>query len=932
MKKIFSIAIAFLCFLHCSIIFADKNNDAFELHANSWVFIAQHESNCREYVNTVDGMRGFVTYYDTKQNVTSYNALGEYLDSFDLYYGSSSDAEYFSNSPLQISSSEQPGLRQSSLQRQRTSTSSAAGNNTHPQFEEFKKSSENSVANMKSSCLKADPVNQRRVVDALYTCGSITAEQAFLHYQKIDADIKELEAQKVALQIQKDEEKNKKRLIRKQNKQPSRTKKIIQDIFGYVFKKKVATQKIIPKKTQSQTTTNSEAPPVATTPTTTSSTEKKVLAPASQTTPLINYLEIQSLQDQNNTILENSQNSLQQNSPFQKVMENRSKAFNESVKRPTPVVKKYSLNSQTAGYLQSKNIDISQFQKVDGLEIQHLLTDELLDVLDTVANLSLYKNLEIYQHSLAHYCATLASLSQQSNQEGFLPQTMQGANSCHGITHYLEGTLTGAAEQFQTAMQYFNTVLDYGQAVACGLATGALDAMPAALVIGVGTAMLPPAAAGLALEATLIATAIYIGDLCGQATMKSAGFGNSLKNQEWDKVKEYLNKSYEYVTKLENIENGAHFIGALAGSYGASSALQNLMSLQPVIGIIKQPSGSYSGSASLLDEQTYIKKMIESRELLQSPDFQNFKMHFKRILGVDIFTITPQRNLVGTGWNPKPVPAITGTEPGLINSAGQSLFAKIFLQSGSDVVKNGVNSIYQVSKETLSKNFAKTETGKNVIKAMNQKYEELMFKNTANQYDKLMNNQALPEVIDLFNTCQELSIVPQYITDDIQRLQTLFKDKYLGLEEFSGENKYLTMQMRHIFYPSLQVKLDVTNQTIKEIHLNGFHHDELEALEKSGLCKFINRVEGKDCFMADVDFGNGIICKGKTFFSPSWSRKETAQIIFEASQNIIDDLTEVGDPNKELLCQAPNGLFIEMIINLKNMIKSAYPSSKNFEK
>jgi len=40
-------------------------------------------------------------------------------------------------------------------------------------------------------------------------------------------------------------------------------------------------------------------------------------------------------------------------------------------------------------------------------------------------------------------------------------------------------------------------------------------------------------------------------------------------------------------------------------------------------------------------------------------------------------------------------------------------------------------------------------------------------------------------------------------------------------------------------------------------------------------------------------------------------------------------MTEQGSPYKKFLCKASN-LFIEIIINSKNVIISAYPSLKNF--
>ncbi len=148
---------------------------------------------------------------------------------------------------------------------------------------------------------------------------------------------------------------------------------------------------------------------------------------------------------------------------------------------------------------------------------------------------------------------------------------------------------------------------------------------------------------------------------------------------------------HQQITQLETVEKGAHFVGGFAGSYGISAALQQLRSLQPVIGIVKSATGQISVSAKLVNKQEYINNLIQARELSQYPDFQNFKMHFKRILGIDIFAMLPNTNSINNGFNPELVPAIAGIQQGCMNSAEQSLLAQIFLQSESDLVKNGAN-------------------------------------------------------------------------------------------------------------------------------------------------------------------------------------------------------------------------------------------------
>ena len=143
--------------------------------------------------------------------------------------------------------------------------------------------------------------------------------------------------------------------------------------------------------------------------------------------------------------------------------------------------------------------------------------------------------------------------------------------------------------------------------------------------------------------------------------------------------------------------------------------------------------------------------------------------------------------------------------------------------------------------------------------------------------------------------------------------------------------------MRHIFYPTLQLKLDKNLQGIQRVHLNGFHHDEFEALEKSGLFTFRNKVYGKaefgaeEFFKADVDFGNGIICEDKTFFPSSYSREKIAECILQASQNRVEDISDsLLKKQKKYVCKSINNISIEILVNKDNVIISGYPSNNNF--
>jgi hypothetical protein len=218
-----------------------------------------------------------------------------------------------------------------------------------------------------------------------------------------------------------------------------------------------------------------------------------------------------------------------------------------------------------------------------------------------------------------------------------------------------------------------------------------------------------------------------------------------------------------------------------------------------------------------------------------------------------------------------------------------------------------------------------------MIEAITQGYEETIFTNIAKQYDKTLANELSSEIMQQFCICQEHSILAQTARTTFDAFHHQFANTYAGLPEFSADNPYLTLQIRHIFHPSLQPKFDKFMQKIDEFILNGFHHDANLQLHKSGMYKFIDKVYGKnECYKAKLDFGHNIIPnKEKTFFPSSWSQEKVIKTIFEASQNRIEDISEQGNPLKIYLCQA-GSFFIDIVINNKNVITSAYPSKKNF--
>jgi len=118
--------------------------------------------------------------------------------------------------------------------------------------------------------------------------------------------------------------------------------------------------------------------------------------------------------------------------------------------------------------------------------------------------------------------------------------------------------------------------------------------------------------------------------------------------------------------------------------------------------------------------------------------------------------------------------------------------------------------------------FSETDVGKKMHACAIKDYEKNRLTRIAKEYDKVIFNQACQEVIDMFLRCYELSIMPVDVAEKLERLHVMFKNKYPGLAEFSHENKYSTMQVKHIFYPSIEPKFNENYQIIDSLMLMDF--------------------------------------------------------------------------------------------------------------
>ena len=336
-------------------------------------------------------------------------------------------------------------------------------------------------------------------------------------------------------------------------------------------------------------------------------------------------------------------------------------------------------------------------------------------------------------------------------------------------------------------------------------------------------------------------------------------------------------------------------------------------------------------SLYLMTKSQLEKVWQQSVELLQLPEFTNFNASYKNILGCNFFDILPKSH-------PALAPAFTDLAENILTSSESAGLSQLFFNKNSPAA-DAIKTVIATTGSTLNpnSNFLKTDIGNKMLESITKPYEETILKNIAKVYDRLLENNSPQQVIDTFCKCHELSIVPENINQGLKQLHATFQNKYIGLGEFNSENQYLAMQMRHIFYPSLQANLNKDYQSIKAINLNGFHHDEYNALEKNKLFTYTDKTYGnaqfgaEECFKTKINFENGITPqKEKTFFPSSWSREKTAQVIFEASQNRVKEIFIPQKNQRKFECKGPRNLIIEVVINIDNIITSAYPSMDNF--
>ncbi len=618
---------------------------------------------------------------------------------------------------------------------------------------------------------------------------------------------------------------------------------------------------------------------------------------------------------------------------FDTIMQARATSLKQSFNTQAST-KQHLISAQATGFLQAKNMNPTPFTTMQGVEIQHQLTDELISVVDAIATNYMSYQDDTIPANLSNYCIYLASLTQASNHEGFLDQTISGANCCHGITNYIDA-LTGKAcdiyKTMQTSLHYFNEILEsYGQVIVEHAAQGAIVACGLEAIITAGMAMAPTATYAAA-TVMIGATAYFLAPLCWQAAVNTTSFVGSCIAGNWGQVERDLTRFYNTMQDPKTMGIMAEFIAA-AGvpTPQMNAAISQILSIRPVITSIQNKSGEMIESLYWMSNEALATVYQQGLELLETPTFRDFNLAYEKICGAHFFRITPQiEELLLPSFVDATEQLLTQSEKNLIHQ-----FATQTEQAIGSSIINATKNSYPCSEQTLSYALAKTVTGQKMVEAITQGYEETIFTNIAKQYDKMLANELSSEIMQQFCICQEHSILAQTARTTFDAFHHQFANQYSGLPEFSADNPYLTLQIRHIFHPSLKPEFDPTNTIIEKFKLNGFHHDANLQLHKSGMYKLIDKVYGTNqCYKAKLDFGSNIIINDiKTFFPATWSQEKVVKTIFEASQNRIEEIIINNPSQKKFECQGPNNIIIDIIFDKKNTITSAYPSIKNFKK
>lgn len=157
---------------------------------------------------------------------------------------------------------------------------------------------------------------------------------------------------------------------------------------------------------------------------------------------------------------------------------------------------------------------------------------------------------------------------------------------------------------------------------------------------------------------------------------------------------------------------------------------------------------------------------------------------------------------------------------------------------------------------------------------------------------------------------------------ELGALRLLFDNKVKGFAEFA--NKFIKIEYKHIL--GMNLVFDAQGRA----KFSGFHHDLMNAIEKSGAIEFANKVMHKNGFYSADLIIDGMKTP-KTFFPSEWPREKVVEKIYEAYHNFIKSgVIPKPRPNEKYLISGTiaEGIDIEMWVTKKGKVVTAYPLLK----
>ncbi|AXK61028.1 hypothetical protein [Candidatus Chromulinivorax destructor] len=522
MKKWYLVVVVILC----SLVYADKNNDDFNLHANSWSpALNQPGGATRKYVNSVDGMECFITETDSKKIITSYDCYGNKLHTFDLFYGSSQESDFLSLFPQAAGSSSGHSSPPLPTNYNTPRLSSPQ------QLQQFIEHQENARPGKRARSFQ-NSITDQQILSNRYLAGDATDEEVRAYYENLAvaqayaeqqeqdrlqaiADLKALQKrhaqewnqlraqQHAALAQEKKNHKDKHYIKRlRASQEQARNELLLQQyaenptmakyfylgcknmkdgvssLFGTQYNPLPTQQSTIisPDQIEEDRALITYAQQHIDTHARSLDDEYNLLDQSknlSHPSPQ-DEVELQNIHDEHVELLA----TIAENAPqeFIDVMQDRLQALHDSLQNPTPRVVNYHLQDDTIKTLQAYNIDPAIFLSTDGVAIHQQLTQELVDMLDNLGAIAVKNPTNIAMQESSLMCAQVAALAQQENKIHHLAQAVSATNCTHGLFHYLDGLTQHGFEKCESMMQslaYFSTELaKYTGSVARGTAQG----------------------------------------------------------------------------------------------------------------------------------------------------------------------------------------------------------------------------------------------------------------------------------------------------------------------------------------------------------------------------------------------------------------------------------------------------------------------------